>query len=422
MIIPTKKPLAKKYLEQKKYLLTDDIKKFLIEDYSRVTKVLYNYFEGYKYIYCTIEDKLKTELKYDVADHLEQLYQKQEATKYKVLLKEYETLIINFNGLEDIYVDYEDKLLDIHTYVEAFQSIKFPYLTSLFKNDEGSFAIVLNKMNVCNSNLTWFFTAAKIVNNEINNNVKIRNTITQSFNSDVEDLKISLFTDHHISIDADTFELYYLKGYKNGQKTWEEDYYLPANRTLDQTYLQRLKHIYFKKDLRDLNNVFDSTPYAKGCSFVKSVSYKSISLKGVEQLGYYSALTFNIDELVKELEIEWFHEKKENKLNNYSQEIDSSHPTHNPNLWNEDCFKLFKYLHDNYYKSKKRELTNIWFYLKEYDSNKYVLKSTKKDYITFIEVNYKVKIKNFDKAPTKYNEKEYPTINEHRMNFEDSLH
>ena len=41
------------------------------------------------------------------------------------------------------------------------------------------------------------------------------------------------------------------------------------------------------------------------------------------------------------------------------------HPNFNPNLWNRDCFELFKYLFDNYYSKTKRQLINIWFYLNE---------------------------------------------------------
>ena len=62
----------------------------------------------------------------------------------------------------------------------------------------------------------------------------------------------------------------------------------------------------------------------------------------------------------------------------------------------------FKYIYDNYYKGTIRQLTNIWFYLKEYQNTKYVLKATKKDYINFIKNNYQIEIKNFDKSINKY--------------------
>lgn len=97
------------------------------------------------------------------------------------------------------------------------------------------------------------------------------------------------------------------------------------------------------------------------------------------------------------------------------------HPKHDPNLWNNDCFELFKYLYDCYYKSTNRQLTNIWFYLKESGNKKYNLKATKDLYKDFIFEEYKIKITNFDKAQTKWEDKECNTIDDHRITFEDTL-
>ena len=52
-------------------------------------------------------------------------------------------------------------------------------------------------------------------------------------------------------------------------------------------------------------------------------------------------------------------------------EIESNHPEHNPNLWSLKCYNLFKYLWDNYHTSTKRQITNIWFFLNEYDKIDY---------------------------------------------------
>jgi hypothetical protein len=104
-----------------------------------------------------------------------------------------------------------------------------------------------------------------------------------------------------------------------------------------------------------------------------------------------------------------------------SDNIKVQHPNHDPNLWNNDCFELFKYLFDCYYISTKRQLTNIWFYLKENGNIKYNLKATKDQYVNFISENYQKEITNFDKAQTKWEDKEYQTIYDHRKNFEDTL-
>lgn len=102
-------------------------------------------------------------------------------------------------------------------------------------------------------------------------------------------------------------------------------------------------------------------------------------------------------------------------------EVKNIHPKHDPNLWNTNCFELFKYLFDEYYKGTKRQITNIWFYLKEYKSKSYTLNATKHLYTDFIKENYKISITNFDKAQQKWEDKEYKKIDEHRQNFEDGL-
>jgi hypothetical protein len=102
-------------------------------------------------------------------------------------------------------------------------------------------------------------------------------------------------------------------------------------------------------------------------------------------------------------------------------EVKTEHPKYDPNLWNNDCFELFKYLYDCYYKTTNRQLTNVWFYLKDSGSSKYILKATKDQYKDFIFNKYQIKITNFDKAQAKWEDKEYTTINDHRINFEDTL-
>ena len=99
----------------------------------------------------------------------------------------------------------------------------------------------------------------------------------------------------------------------------------------------------------------------------------------------------------------------------------NAHPKFNPNLWNRECYELFKYLYDNYYKDTKRQLTNIWFYLKENDAKKYTFNATKDIYKDFIFKNYSIEITNQDKAVAKYEDKEYKKMHDHRIIFEDTL-
>jgi hypothetical protein len=113
-------------------------------------------------------------------------------------------------------------------------------------------------------------------------------------------------------------------------------------------------------------------------------------------------------------------DQPQQKKTDNSDEIKKTHPKHNPNLWNSECFELFKYVFDEYYKGTNRQLTNIWFYLKEYQSPKYVLKATKENYKIFIKGYYNKVITNFDKAEQKY-PNEYNTIDDHRQNYENTL-
>jgi DNA-binding XRE family transcriptional regulator len=111
----------------------------------------------------------------------------------------------------------------------------------------------------------------------------------------------------------------------------------------------------------------------------------------------------------------------ESVIDNNDNRINNTHPKFDPNYWNKNCFELFKYLFDVYYKVSKRELTNIWFFLKYETSEKYILKVTQKNYKIFILNCYQIKITNFDKAPTKWEDKECQTLQEHRINFEDTV-
>ena len=141
---------------------------------------------------------------------------------------------------------------------------------------------------------------------------------------------------------------------------------------------------------------------------------------------------FNLGDKIKEL----FSDERINQKNNLlgtsydtnqqsnedkPDEVKATHPKHDPNLWSVNCYELYKYLFENYYKGTKRQLTNIWFYLKEYDPLTYNLKATKDKYKYFIKSNYQIEIKNFDKSQTKYSENDYPNMDEHRQNFETTL-
>jgi len=136
-------------------------------------------------------------------------------------------------------------------------------------------------------------------------------------------------------------------------------------------------------------------------SFIVSLN-KLLACQDEIELNIKALITTTINEI-----------KLPNSLNN--------HPTYDPNLFNNKGYELFKYLFDNFYKGKIRELTNIWFFLKECNRSKYVLYATKDVYKEFILKNYKIEIKNFDKSCYNYDEKVKPKLGEHLINYENSL-
>ena len=90
----------------------------------------------------------------------------------------------------------------------------------------------------------------------------------------------------------------------------------------------------------------------------------------------------------------------------------------NRNMWNEPCFELFKYLTDNYYTSKSVQLTSIWFFLKDLDSQEYFISCSKKDYKNYVKTHYNLEIKHFDKPSTWSDVKRI--LNDFRINFENT--
>ncbi|PWH10162.1 hypothetical protein DEJ39_07655 [Bacteroidetes bacterium SCGC AAA795-G10] len=90
----------------------------------------------------------------------------------------------------------------------------------------------------------------------------------------------------------------------------------------------------------------------------------------------------------------------------------------NRNMWNERCFELFKYLTDNYYTSKSVQLTSIWFFLRDLESQDYLMHCTKEDYKNYINTYYNLEIKHFDR-PSNWSEKKR-ILNDFRINFENT--
>lgn len=174
----------------------------------------------------------------------------------------------------------------------------------------------------------------------------------------------------------------------------------------------------FKNCIKNLKDVFKidvyNSPLGDDFQNVKKAFEASINLDELKLItelkkNDYNALGNN--NIIKQSEVI--------KIDEFSEMC----PEHNPNDWNGECFRLFKYLIDNYFFDKKKTNTKlicIWFYLAEYNPDKYELKLTKKNYKKFIFDSYGIKITNSDK-PYNYESKVFNTLNEHRINFEASF-
>jgi len=80
---------------------------------------------------------------------------------------------------------------------------------------------------------------------------------------------------------------------------------------------------------------------------------------------------------------------------------------YNPSLWNENCFKFFEYLIKNYYTKKKRELTDIWHFLKrDLNEEEFWFYATQKQYSSFIKSHLNIELKNWQQSNFKYEETE----------------
>ncbi|RXP46875.1 hypothetical protein EC396_13425 [Lutibacter sp. HS1-25] len=184
------------------------------------------------------------------------------------------------------------------------------------------------------------------------------------------------------------------------------------------------------EEIEEIEETKESFLYLNEFSFpfydlINNELLKEVRIERFERIDFEHCKKFNsymngflteLENLITNQNIKIIEIKQEPEINNRK-----THPKHDPNLWNAQCFDLFKYLFDEYYTGSKRQVTNIWFYLKEYQSKKYTLIATKKIYKEFILENYQISITNFDKSYQKYEDKDYKTLNEHRINFDDSL-
>ena len=96
-----------------------------------------------------------------------------------------------------------------------------------------------------------------------------------------------------------------------------------------------------------------------------------------------------------------------------------------PTEFNRDGFELFNYLVENYAEltketGQKKRLSNLWHFMKNDNkkSDTYKFHFTKDDYKKYIFITYGIKITNTDKSPTKYAEKDLPSLKGLRIQFE----
>ena len=87
------------------------------------------------------------------------------------------------------------------------------------------------------------------------------------------------------------------------------------------------------------------------------------------------------------------------------------------NHFNNDCYKLFNYLVDNYKKKGKIKFINIYYFLKdEVNKQKYSFNFIQDDYTIFIKTDYQVEIKKYQKAEFDFVEQKR-ILNAHEEQF-----
>ena len=91
---------------------------------------------------------------------------------------------------------------------------------------------------------------------------------------------------------------------------------------------------------------------------------------------------------------------------------------YNRNYWNEQCYRLFLYLVENYENETKTKYTNIYYFLKDHvQSNKVMFHFEIDPYKKFIAAEYNCHLKNFKKSQFKFIGKEVPILSELAYNF-----
>ncbi len=208
----------------------------------------------------------------------------------------------------------------------------------------------------------------------------------------------------------------YEKAFEDGVNEFNKNYGITPNTLYGDNakfYVQDL-HMNYAHKLID--GIYD------GWRFVQASYPIMINHQIINKYGFYAGMVSSLSEIINSYPIlfktfeECQHEPMEQISNKQKNHLDFD-----PNLWNNHCYGLFKYLYENYYKGTKRQLTNIWFYLRYHAPKEYTFNATKDQYEDFISRCYGIDITNWDKAPTKFEEKDCPTMNDHRINYEDSL-
>lgn len=462
--------LYQHYLKTKRFVLQAFLKAYDKDYYDEACKKLQDYQYTYEYIYCKLNEIKRVEFKHDTIDHLNNVKEVQTASKFVILLDNIIDHFIRFDGLKDSIIFERSIMIAKIADKETANNLRIKegdryYIIPEAKNWDELFERFekLNCQSVCESFQKAFKQKhgagnRKVIEDELR---EINDFIARANKlNTVETFKLQ---------DQSNEAVYsrLMHGYYQNQKV--QNYFVHsffeapailvyAKYVLYKKWLE-MNLMQYKTLVHDINSNERFTPTQKAgivISMIGDNDWKTKSpvyhhIKGVlkkhginskeareimldmQGMNSPETNTHIVEPIIKYLErIDFTPNQSEPLINDVklkndhpiSKLITDNHPEHDPNLWNKDCYELFKYLFENYYqpKSKPRQLTNIWFYLKEHYPSKYILLATKDDYKSFIHANYpEVKITNFDKAVYKYPTKDKPSMDEHRQHYEDSL-
>lgn len=284
---PDYEKALKDYQVNQDYTIEPFAEPFRKEQYNLANSTLEKYLEGYKYIYNRLTDYNKEEFKFDTLDYLNKVLESQISSKFKNLFTKTSIEIESFEGFESYYIPFEKELFSMENFknLAIIACRKLPEALNFFLADDDKYE--------------WRFWNEGLICHDYNLRLSAFSTRIKLSNG----FKLAINTDKENIIYSEMIEKYYSSGYNEGLKRWKNEFQLNVNKNPTDIYLKRIRDFYFNENFDLPSGIFYPVEKIRGCSFVKNFDYEKISLYGIKTLGYYTAITYMIDEFLLKSEI-----------------------------------------------------------------------------------------------------------------------